>query len=100
MFLDSVIYLKLPKALWLPAAFVFMIIKSELSALGMELEQGAGTFKSDPDMPFSVRLHPGLAGLPSRTCLTSVVKPFFFFWLFRPHLWPIQVPRLGVESEL
>ena len=25
---------------------------------------------------------------------------FFFFCLFGPHLWHIEVPRLGVESEL
>ena len=23
-----------------------------------------------------------------------------FFWLFRPHPWHMEVPRLGVESEL
>ena len=25
---------------------------------------------------------------------------FFFFFFFAPHLWPMEVPRLGVESEL
>ena len=28
------------------------------------------------------------------TCL------FFFFKLFRPHVWHMEVPRLGVKSEL
>ena len=28
-------------------------------------------------------------------------SPFFFFFFFQwPHLWPVSVPRLGVESEL
>ena len=25
---------------------------------------------------------------------------FFFFFLFRAHVWPMEVPRLGVELEL
>ena len=29
-----------------------------------------------------------------------VVRLFFLFGLFRLHMWHMEVPRLGVESEL
>ena len=31
---------------------------------------------------------------------TFVIPIFFFFFLFGPHLWHMEIPRLGVESEL
>ena len=34
-------------------------------------------------------------------CMLCVCKFFFFFLVFLgPHLWQMEVPRLGVESEL
>jgi len=34
------------------------------------------------------------------TCLFLSVTVNFFFFLFRVTLWPVEVPKLGVESEL
>ena len=69
LFLDSVIYSKLPEAHSLPAVSIFMMIQSELpGAL-----DGAGTRREvcrcDPD--FSAHLQPGLAPLDPRGCLEA-----------------------------
>ena len=37
----------------------------------------------------------------SETCFTDFFFPFFFYFYFLElHLWHMEVPRLGVESEL
>ena len=35
-----------------------------------------------------------------QTCYLGAVKFFFFLVFLGPHLWHVEVPKLGVESEL
>ena len=46
-------------------------------------------------------LEPGQCPLHDYSVTTVAWRPFFFFFRFiGPHLWHMEVPRQGVQSEL